>query len=83
MTNVIMSTGIILVISAAQLCCVPDELFADGAKGRLREERGAELVTFDDVNFSLFDGSSSLVEGEQAFSLLFRLRVSLSLTKSV
>ena len=62
---------------------VPDELFADGAEGRLREERGAELVTFDHVDFGLFDGSSALVEREQTFALGFGLGVSVSLTGSV
>ncbi len=65
------------------VCCAPDKLFADGAEGRLREERGAELVTFDDVNFSLLDGTSPLMEGEQTLSLLFGLWVSLSLTCGV
>lgn len=64
-------------------CCVPDELFADGAEGRLREERGAELVTLDDVDFGLFDGASPLVEGEQTLSLRFRLLFSFSLTCGV
>lgn len=62
---------------------VPDKLFADGAERRLREERGAELVTFDNVNFGLFDGAASLVQGEQAVSVPFRLGVSLGLARSV
>lgn len=72
-----------LVVCDIPVCCVPDKLFADGAEGRLREERGAELVTFDNVNFSLFDGPSPLMEGEQTLPLWFGLWVSLSLTCSV
>lgn len=65
------------------LCCVPDELFADGAEGRLWEERSAELVAFDNVHFGLFDGAASVMEGEQALSLRFGLGVSLGLTCSI
>lgn len=65
------------------VCCVPDKLFADGAEGRLREKRGAELVTFDNMDFSLLDGASPLVEGEQTLPLPFGLRVPLSLTCSI
>lgn len=52
---------------------VPDKLFADGAEGGLREKGGAELVTFDNVNFGLFDGPSPLMQGEQTLSHLSRL----------
>lgn len=83
MTNMIMKNIIIWRSVISQLVCVPDKLFADGAEGRLREERGTELVTFDNVNFSLFDGTSPVMEGEQALSLLFGLWVSLRLTCSV
>lgn len=47
---------------------VPNKLFADGAEGRLREEGGAELVTLDHVDFGLFDGAASMMEGEQTVS---------------
>lgn len=63
--------------------CAPDKLLADGAEGRLREERGAELVTLDDVDLGLFDSPSPLVEGEQTLSLWAALLVSLGLTCSV
>ncbi|KAG7225542.1 hypothetical protein INR49_004948 [Caranx melampygus] len=53
---------------------VQDEVINDGAEGWLREEGGAELVTLDDVNFGLFDGTAALVEGEQAVTLSLRLR---------
>lgn len=62
---------------------LPDELLADGAESRLREERGAELVTFDVVNFGLFDGAAPLVEREQTVSPPLRLQVSLCLTSCV
>lgn len=82
MTNMIMKDMIIWMCDISD-CCVPDKLFADGAEGRLREERGTELVTFDNVNFCLLHGASPLMEGEQTLSLMFRLRVSLSLTCGV
>lgn len=62
----------------SQLVRVPDELFADGAERGLREERGAELVTLDHVNFGLFDGAPPLVEGEQTLSVLLGLAVTLT-----
>lgn len=61
----------------------PDELFADGAEGGLREEGGAELVALHHVYFGLLDGASALVEREHAVPLLLRLRVRPSLTSSV
>jgi len=72
-----------LVICDIQVGGVPDKLFADGAEGRLREEGCTELVTFDDVNFGLFDGATSLMEGVQTLSLALRLLVCLSLTYSI
>lgn len=83
MIHVIMKKRMMRRICDVSVCCVPDELFADGAEGRLREERGAELVTLDDVDFGLFDGASPLVEGEQTLSLRFRLLFSFSLTCGV
>lgn len=51
----------------------PDKLFADGAEGRLREERGAEFVGFHHVDFGLFDRPSPLVKREDAIPLLLGL----------
>lgn len=51
----------------------PDELFADGAEGGLREERRAELVAIHHVYFGLLDGASPLAEREHAVPLLLRL----------
>lgn len=65
------------------VCFIPDEFFADGAEGRLGEERGAEFVTFDHVDFGLFDGAAALVEGEQTLSLPLRLCVGLYLTSGI
>lgn len=65
------------------ISAVPDELFADGAERRLREERGAELVTLDKVNFGLFDGAASLMQHEQTVSPSLSLRVGISLTSSI
>lgn len=65
------------------VCCIPDELFADGAEGRLREERSTELVTFDYMDFGLFDGTAPMMQGEQTLSLPLRLGVSISLPRSV
>ncbi|TNN50665.1 hypothetical protein EYF80_039115 [Liparis tanakae] len=42
-----------------------DELLADGAECRLGEERGAELVPFDHVDFGLFDGAAPRVQSGQ------------------
>lgn len=66
-----------------RVCFIPDEFFADGAEGRLGEERGTELVTFDHVDFGLFDGAAPLVEGEQALSLPLRVWVGRYLTSSI
>lgn len=63
--------------------CIPDKLFADRAEGWLWEECSAELVTFDNMDFGLFDGTASLMQGKQTLSLPFGLWVSLSLTWSV
>lgn len=62
---------------------LPDELFADGAEGRLGEEGGAELVTLDQMDFGLFDGAASLMQGEQAVSAPLGLRVGAALTRRV
>ena len=50
----------------------PDEVPADGAEGRLVEERGRELVTSDFVNLVLFDGSSPPVERRES---IFRVHL--------
>lgn len=62
---------------------VPDKLFADGAEGRLREEGGAELVTFDHVNLGLFDGAAPLMEGKHPLPLPLGLRISLALNRGI
>lgn len=51
----------------------PDKLLADGAEGRLREERSAEFVGFHHVDFGLFDCPSPLVKREDAVPLLLGL----------
>lgn len=51
----------------------PDKLFADGAEGRLGEERSAEFVGFHQVDFGLFDCPSTLVKREDAVPLLLGL----------
>lgn len=71
------------VIMCCSVCCIPDKLFADRAESRLREERGTELVAFDNVNFGLFDGTSPLVQGEQVLSLPLRLWFSVRLSCSI
>ena len=52
------------------MLAVPDKLLADGAEGGLGEEGGAELVTLDQVDLGLLDGPASLVQREQALSVL-------------
>lgn len=78
-----MNSCIALSALVTLLVQAPDKLFADGAEGRLREECGAKLVTFDNMNFGLFDGTSPLMEGEQTLSLKFGLLVSLILTSRI
>lgn len=51
----------------------PDKLFADGAEGRLREERSAEFMAFHHVDFGLLDGASALVESVNTIALLLGL----------
>lgn len=85
MTNTSDSVGKVCVLEGEDWNrgSVPDKLFADGAEGRLGEEGGAELMTVDHVNLSLFDGPAPLVEGEQTIFLPPALRVSITLTYGV
>lgn len=44
---------------------------ADRTKGRLWEKCGGELVALDVVDFGLFDSSSAVMQGKEAFGLQF------------
>lgn len=83
MTHIITKKVTNLVIYDISVCCIPDKLFADRAEGRLREERSTELVTFDNMDFGLFDRTASLMQGKQTLSVPLGLGVSISLTWSV
>lgn len=50
---------------------IPDKLMADGAKRGLWEKGGGELMALDMMDFGLFDGSSTVMQSEEAFSLKF------------
>ena len=63
--------------------CVPDKLFAHRAEGGLGEEGGAELMTFDHMDFGLFNGPASMVQGKEALSLPLAIPVCLAVTCSI
>lgn len=44
---------------------------ADRTKRGLREKGGCELMTLDMVDFSLFDGSSAMMQCKESFILKF------------
>ena len=50
---------------------IPDKLMADGAKRGLWKKGGSELMALDMMDFGLFDGSSTVVQSKEAFSLKF------------
>lgn len=62
---------------------VPDKLFADRAESRLREKGGGELVTFDHMNFGLFDGTASVMQGEHSIFFPLALSISFAVTRSI
>lgn len=50
---------------------IPDKLMADGAKRGLREKGGGELMALDMMDLGLFDGSPTVMQSKEAFSLKF------------
>lgn len=63
-----------------QFGAVPDKLLADWAEGGLGEKSGRELMTLHQVDFSLFDRTTTLMQRKYTLSLSLRLSIAISLT---
>ncbi len=73
----------VLIYKYLRQCIIPDKLLADRTESRLREKGGGKLVTFDHMNFGLFDGSSSVMQGEHPFFFPFGFSISFTVTCSI